>query len=129
MSEQHSLELSATNENRHTNDVADGAMPSQYRDPPSGDRRKCIVLVPFAAHIHPECDEGLRALERRGYPVRRLGGVAAIDQGRNQMATDAIHDGFDETMWIDADIGFHPDSVERLRVLSSPKSCPEQLEN
>ena len=47
--------------------------------------------------------------------VRRVGGYAAIDQGRNQMATDALLDGYEETMWIDADVDFHPDSVDRLR--------------
>jgi hypothetical protein len=84
------------------------------------DRRKCVILVPFATHIHPECDDALRELERRGYPVRRVGGYAAIDQGRNQMATDALRDGFEETMWIDADIGFHPDCIDRLRAHSLP---------
>ncbi len=44
--------------------------------------------------------------------MRRVGGYAAIDQGRNQMATDALIDGFDETMWIDSDVEFHPDSLD-----------------
>ncbi|MHB9080525.1 MAG: hypothetical protein ACYC3X_23870 [Pirellulaceae bacterium] len=79
------------------------------------DPRKCAVLVPFTGFIHPECDEGLKELERRGYQVRRVGGYAAIDQGRNQMATDALLDGFEETLWIDSDIGFHPDFVDQLR--------------
>ncbi|HEY3968470.1 MAG TPA: hypothetical protein VGM05_28235 [Planctomycetaceae bacterium] len=95
-------------------------MSPRHRPSPAGNRQKCVILVPFATHIHPECDEGLRALERRGYPVRRLGGVAAIDQGRNQLATDALRDGFDETMWIDADIGFHPDAVDQLRKHALP---------
>jgi hypothetical protein len=34
--------------------------------------------------------------------VRRVGGYAAIDQGRNQMATDVLLDGYEETMWIAA---------------------------
>jgi hypothetical protein len=55
----------------------------------------CVILVPFATHIHPACEEGLRDLERRGYYVRRVGGCAAIDQGRSQMATDALAAGFD----------------------------------
>ena len=74
-----------------------------------------MVLVPFVGSIVPECEAGLRELERRGYPVRRVGGYAAIDQGRSQMATDALADGFDETFWVDADIGFHPDDVAKLR--------------
>ena len=64
--------------------------------------------------------EGLIELQRRGYEVRRVGGYAAIDQGRNQMATDALAAGFEETFWIDADIEFHPDAVERLRSYGLP---------
>jgi hypothetical protein len=82
-----------------------------------------VVLVPFIGFIHQECEEALKELERRGYPVRRVGGYAAIDQGRNQMATDALLDGFEETLWIDADVGFHPDSVERLRSHPHPIVC------
>jgi len=87
------------------------------------ERRLCAVLVPFAGHIHPECEEGLRELERRGYAVHRIGGFAAIDQGRSQMATEALRAGFEATMWIDADIAFHPDSVDRLRVHGLPIVC------
>jgi PAS domain-containing protein len=35
----------------------------------------------------------IRELERRGYTVWRVGGFAAIDQGRSQMATDALRAG------------------------------------
>jgi hypothetical protein len=87
------------------------------------DPRKCVVLVPFIGFIHQECEDALKELERRGYSVRRVGGYAAIDQGRNQMATDALLDGFEETLWIDADVGFHPDSVERLRSHPHPIVC------
>ena len=62
----------------------------------------------------------MRELERRGYQVRRVGGYAAIDQGRNQMATDALLDGFEETMWIDSDMDFHPDAIEQLRAHGLP---------
>lgn len=87
------------------------------------DPKKCVVLVPVAGHVEPECDEALRSLEARGYQVRRVRGYAAIDQGRNQMATDALADGFEELLWIDADIAFHPDDVERLRAHRLPVVC------
>jgi hypothetical protein len=80
----------------------------------------CVILVPALAQPTPKCEEGLRELERRGYPIRRVRGFSAIDQGRNQMASDALHDGFAETMWIDTDIGFTADSVDRLRFLDLP---------
>ncbi len=36
------------------------------------------------------------------------------------MATDALAAGFQETFWIDADIEFHPDAIERLRSYNLP---------
>jgi hypothetical protein len=81
------------------------------------------VLVPVGTHVEPACEAGLTELERRGYPVWRIRGYSAIDQGRNQMATDALAQGFAETMWIDSDIGFHPDDVDRLRQLELPLVC------
>jgi len=92
-----------------------GAIALLKEGPGAPDPRRCVVLVPFVGSIVPECEAGLRELERRGYPVRRVGGYAAIDQGRNQMATDALAEGFEETFWIDSDIGFHPDDVATLR--------------
>lgn len=87
------------------------------------DPRKCVILVPFGGQIYPHCERALKELERRGYPVWRVGGYAAIDQGRNQMATDALAKGFEETMWIDADIDFHPDAIDRLRSHNLPIVC------
>lgn len=76
---------------------------------------KCVILVPVGSHIERGCENGLLELEKRGYPVWRVRGYAAIDQGRNQMATDALRQGLEETMWIDSDVEFHADDVEKLR--------------
>jgi hypothetical protein len=80
----------------------------------------CVILVPALQPPAARCEEGLRELERRGYPVRRVRGFSAIDQGRNEMAAAALRDGFAETMWIDIDIGFEADDVERLRARALP---------
>lgn len=87
------------------------------------DPRRCVVLVPFSGQIHPRCEHGLVELERRGYTVWRVPGYAAIDQGRNQLATDALVAGFEETMWIDADIAFSADAVDTLRRHQLPIVC------
>lgn len=87
------------------------------------DPRRCVILVPHQGQIVPQCEQALRELEKKGYAVRRVGGYAAIDQGRNQMATDALRAGFEETLWIDSDIGFDPVSVERLRSHGLPLCC------
>lgn len=81
------------------------------------------MLVPFSGQIHPRCEQGLTKLERRGYAVWRVPGYAAIDQGRNQLATDALLAGFEETMWIDSDIGFDADAVATLRRHDLPFVC------
>jgi hypothetical protein len=94
--------------------------PVQLSVPP---RKQCVVLVPVGGAIEPACESSLAELERRGYPVWRVRGYSAIDQGRNQMATDALAAGFAETMWIDSDVGFSPDDVDRLRCLELPLVC------
>jgi len=76
---------------------------------------RCIILVPVAGAIDPGCEDALRELERRGYAVWRVRGYSAIDAARNQMASDALAQGFDELMWIDSDIVFDPDDVDKLR--------------
>jgi hypothetical protein len=39
------------------------------------------------------------------------------------MATDALLDGYEETLWIDSDVDFHPDSIDRLRSHQLPITC------
>ena len=46
----------------------------------------CVVLVPVGGPIDPGCDDALRELERRGYPVWRYRGYSAVDATRNQVA-------------------------------------------
>jgi hypothetical protein len=86
-------------------------------------RDTCVVLVPVGHHIEPACEAALIELEKRGYAVWRIRGYAAIDQARNQMATDALAQGYTETMWIDSDIAFDPSDVDRLRCLELPLVC------
>ncbi len=84
---------------------------------------RCVVLVPVDAGIDGECEDALRELERRGYAVWRLRGYSAIDAARNQMANDALAQGFDELMWIDDDIVFDPDDVDEMRRHDLPLVC------
>ncbi len=88
-------------------------------NPPS----KCVVLVPVGGSIVPECDAALSELERRGYAVRRIRGYSQIDVARNEIVSYALADGYEETFWIDSDVVFHPDDVERLRGHDLPISC------
>lgn len=87
------------------------------------DRSNCVVLVPVASHIEPDCAEGLNALERLGYTVWRAYGCSAIDQARSQLATDALAQGYEELMWIDSDIRFPVAAVDTLRSHDLPMVC------
>jgi hypothetical protein len=84
------------------------------------DRKQCVVLVPTTGAIQADCEAALQVLERWGYAVWRVRGYSAIDQGRNQMATDALRQGFQETFWIDDDIAFDPVDVDRMRTFGLP---------
>ncbi len=84
---------------------------------------RCVVLVPVANTIDPTCEDALRELERRGYPVWRTHGYTTLDAARNQMANDALAQGFDDLMWINPDIVFDPDDLDQLRQHNLPLIC------
>ncbi len=94
--------------------------PGTRREPaiPSG-RAKSVVLVPHLKGIDPECEDSLRKVEASGVRVVRSGGNSAIDVARNQLASDALHDGFESIFFIDSDIGFDP--IDALRLLARPE--------
>ena len=75
----------------------------------------CLILVPYLDSILTACEVGLRALEARGYAVRRDGGTDAIDHKRSRLATQVLEEPYDEFLWIDSDMKFDPDDVDRLR--------------
>ena len=91
--------------------------------PDPGPPAQCVVLVPINGPLDSGCDDGLKELERRGHPVWRVRGYSAVDAARNQMATDALAQGFDELMWVDADVAFDPADVARLRAHGLPFTC------
>jgi predicted O-methyltransferase YrrM len=91
--------------------------------PTPSDPAVCVVLVPVGGHVDPGCEDALRELERRGHPVWRYRGYSAVDAARNQMATDAVGRGFQELMWVDADVAFDPNDVDKLRAHDLPFTC------
>ena len=59
----------------------------------------------------------------RGVKVVRRGGSSAIDAARNVLMSDALHDGYESMMFIDADVGFDPRDVFRLLARPEPVLC------
>lgn len=81
----------------------------------------CVILVPCLSGIEYQTEESLKILENKGYTVWRQPGWSAIDQGRNKMVYDAVYKhGFKEVFFIDSDIEFMADDVDRLRNYNVP---------
>jgi hypothetical protein len=86
-------------------------------------RARCVVLVPHLNGIEWECEQALRQVEQGGIKVVRRGGSSAIDAARNVLISDALHDGYESMMFIDADVGFDPRDVFRLFARPEPVLC------
>lgn len=86
---------------------------------PPARRAKCLVVVPFLDRIEPDCERGLYELEAAGVRVVRKIGCSAIDVARSDLASEALHDGAESLLFIDADITFNP--ADALRILARPE--------
>jgi hypothetical protein len=83
-------------------------------------RSKAIALVPYLGSIEPSCESSLQALESEGVRVVRRGGQSAIDVARNDMCSEALHDGFESILFIDSDIGFNVRDALKLFARPEP---------
>ncbi len=86
-------------------------------------RGKSVVLVPHLHGVEWECEQGLRRLEEAGVKVVRRAGSSAVDAARNELASSALHDGFESMIFIDADVGFDPADALRLLARPEPVLC------
>jgi glycosyltransferase involved in cell wall biosynthesis len=82
-------------------------------------RSRFVVLVPFLTNIEWPCERGLRGLEESGVRVVRRRGSSAIDLARNEMVSNALHDGLESILFVDSDIEFDP--LDALRLLARPE--------
>ena len=82
-------------------------------------RAEMVVLVPYMTHIEHECEQALRQLEAEGVRVVRRGGCSGIDVARNDMISEALHDGAESILFVDSDIAFDP--RDALRLLERPE--------
>lgn len=92
--------------------------PVTPRPVPPG-RRATRVLVPHLSGVEWECEQALRKLEEAGVAVVRSRGSSQIDVARNNLASEALHDGFESIFFIDADLGFDP--ADALRLVARPE--------
>ena len=81
---------------------------------------KSIVLVPFHTYIEPDVDVCLSQLRELGANVKTFKGSSAIDLTRCLSASKALTDGFEQLLFIDADVMFDPADAVRLLCLPHP---------
>ncbi len=81
---------------------------------------KKIVMVPHLHKVEEPCETGLKQLEAAGLYVRRRRGCSGIDLARNQMVGEALHDGYESLMFIDADVSFEVADVLKLFARPEP---------
>ena len=110
------VEAAADTATQHVNGTAAQTNGQASKAPA---RSRCVVLVPYMGAIETPCENGLRGLEAAGIQVRRRPGASGIDVVRNEMFSDALHDGFESIMFIDSDLGF--EAADALRMLLRPE--------
>jgi hypothetical protein len=98
--------------------LLEGWQAGDANQPPPA-RGQWVVLVPHLNGIEHECEQALRQLEAAGVRVVRRGGCSAIDVARNELASDAVHDGAEAVLFIDSDVGFDP--ADALRLFARPE--------
>ena len=70
---------------------------------------KVVVICPWYDYEEPETGVSVRTLkERFGWPDITVRGSPCIDLLRSELATKAIHDGFEWLLWVDNDMDFNP---------------------
>ena len=99
-------------------------IPVGEANPPTATRGPSFVLVPHLNGIEPECEKALQQLEQSGVRVVRRAGCSAIDVARNEMLSDALHDGAESMLFIASDIGF--EAQDALRLLARPEPTKEK---
>ncbi len=98
--------------------LLEGWRAGDASQPPPG-RAQSAVMVPHMNGIEWECEQALRQLESAGVRIFRRGGCSAIDVARNELLSEAIHEGAERMLFVDSDIGFDP--AEALRLLARPE--------
>src|SRR5262249_43190430 len=72
--------------------LLEGWQAADATHPPPG-RTQSVVMVPHMNGIEWECEQALQRLEQAGVRVVRRAGCSAIDVARNEMISEALHDG------------------------------------
>lgn len=75
---------------------------------------KTLIVVPCMDMLHTGFFTSAMQLNRVGDCELRITSSSLIYDARNQLAKAAVDGGFDRVLWLDSDMTFQPDLMERL---------------
>ena len=75
---------------------------------------KTLIAIPCMDHVHTEFMTSLVGLRRPGESQCAVTISSLVYDSRNRLASQAIEGGFDRILWLDSDMKFRPDLMERL---------------
>lgn len=83
-----------------------------------------LVIQPVAGRVHPQTEDLVRELGRRGWAVMRAFGGIGIDRVRSQLASKALLGQHEWWFWLDSDMVGHADGVEQLLASAKEWQAP-----
>lgn len=75
---------------------------------------KTLICLPCMDMVHTEFMKSLLGMRRPGETKFTISQSSLIYDARNGMARRAVREGFDRVLWLDSDMSFEPDLMERL---------------
>ena len=75
---------------------------------------KTLICIPCMDMVHTEFMKSLMAMRRVGETKITISCSSLIYDARNSMARRAVKENFDRVLWLDSDMSFEPDLMERL---------------
>lgn len=75
---------------------------------------KTLIAIPAMEQMHSWTTRCLMQLKQVGECDTEFVIRMQVDQARNALALKAIEGGYDRVLWIDSDMSFEPDLLERL---------------
>jgi len=75
---------------------------------------KTLICIPCMDMVHTEFMKSLLGMRRVGETKITISCSSLIYDARNEMARRAVREGFDRLLWLDSDMSFEPDLMERL---------------
>lgn len=75
---------------------------------------RTLICIPCMDMVHTEFMKSFLAMRRVGETKITISCSSLIYDARNTMARRAVKEGFDRVLWLDSDMSFDPDLMERL---------------